>query len=107
MWSRRPGRYFGLTKRQSGKERDSMSKICSLARYFRPQLTPFREDGSINYGEYTRLTQFITDAGVHGVFVCGTTGEFVNLTLEERKRLLTAAVEERGRRAVFCSTPRP
>ena len=58
-----------------------------------PQLTPFREDGSINYGEYTRLTQFITDAGVHGVFVCGTTGEFVNLTLEERKRLLTAAVE--------------
>ncbi|MFR3923332.1 MAG: dihydrodipicolinate synthase family protein [Dysosmobacter welbionis] len=66
-----------------------------------------REDGSINYGEYTRLTQFITDAGVHGVFVCGTTGEFVNLTLEERKRLLTAAVREQGRRAVFCSTPRP
>ena len=66
------------------------------ARYFAPQLTPFREDGSINYGEYTRLTQFITDAGVHGVFVCGTTGEFVNLTLEERKRLLTAAVEGAG-----------
>ena len=29
-------------------------------------------------------------------FVCGTTGEFVNLTLEERKRLLTAAVEGAG-----------
>ena len=70
-----------------------MSKICSLRGISAPQLTPFREDGSINYGEYTRLTQFITDAGVHGVFVCGTTGEFVNLTLEERKRLLTAAVE--------------
>ena len=63
-----------------------MSKICSLRGISAPQLTPFREDGSINYGEYTRLTQFITDAGVHGVFVCGTTGEFVNLTLEERKR---------------------
>ena len=59
-----------------------MSKICSLRGISAPQLTPFREDGSINYGEYTRLTQFITDAGVHGVFVCGTTGEFVNLTLE-------------------------
>ena len=58
-----------------------MSKICSLRGISAPQLTPFREDGSINYGEYTRLTQFITDAGVHGVFVCGTTGEFVNLTL--------------------------
>ena len=73
-----------------------MSKICSLRGISAPQLTPFREDGSINYGEYTRLTQFITDAGVHGVFVCGTTGEFVNLTLEERKRLLTAAVEGAG-----------
>ena len=47
-----------------------MSKICSLRGISAPQLTPFREDGSINYGEYTRLTQFITDAGVHGVFVC-------------------------------------
>ena len=73
-----------------------MSKICSLRGISAPQLTPFREDGSVNYGEYTRLTQFITDAGVHGVFVCGTTGEFVNLTLEERKRLLTAAVEGAG-----------
>ena len=43
-----------------------MSKICSLRGISAPQLTPFREDGSINYGEYTRLTQFITDAGVHG-----------------------------------------
>ena len=40
-----------------------MSKICSLRGISAPQLTPFREDGSINYGEYTRLTQFITDAG--------------------------------------------
>ena len=79
-----------------------MSKICSLRGISAPQLTPFREDGSINYGEYTRLTQFITDAGVHGVFVCGTTGEFVNLTLEERKRLLTAAVEGAGAAVELC-----
>ncbi|MCI9509409.1 MAG: dihydrodipicolinate synthase family protein [Angelakisella sp.] len=58
-----------------------------------PLLTPFHFDGNVNYEEYTRLTRFVTENGIHGVFVCGTTGEFINLTLEERKKLLTAAVE--------------
>lgn len=56
-----------------------------------PVVTPFCEDGSINFEEYERLVAFATDNGVHGIFVGGTTGEFVNLTLEERKMLLTAA----------------
>jgi 4-hydroxy-tetrahydrodipicolinate synthase len=38
-----------------------MSKICSLRGISAPQLTPFREDGSINYGEYTRLTHAIEE----------------------------------------------
>lgn len=58
-----------------------------------PQLTPFHDDGSVNYEEYTRLTRFTVDAGIRGIFVCGTSGEFVNLTLDERKRLLSAAIE--------------
>ena len=41
-----------------------MSKICSLRGISAPQLTPFREDGSINYGEYTRLTQ-----GLYGLVI--------------------------------------
>lgn len=77
-----------------------MSQRCSLRGISAPQLTPFHTDGSINYEEYTRLTQFITDAGVRGVFVCGTSGEFINLTLEERKKLLTAAI--RGAKADTC-----
>lgn len=64
-----------------------------LAGISAPLLTPFHSDGSVNYEEYARLTRFVTEKGIHGVFVCGTTGEFVNLTLEERKNLLTAAVE--------------
>lgn len=61
-----------------------------------PQLTPFHADGSVNYEEYTRLTRFAVDAGLRGIFVCGTTGEFVNLTLDERKRLLSAAMAGAG-----------
>lgn len=56
-----------------------------------PQLTPFYDDGEVNYEEYTRLTRFLADGGVDGIFACGTTGEFVNLTMDERKRLLLAA----------------
>ena len=56
-----------------------------------PQLTPFHDDGSVNLEEYTRLSEYLAEAGLKGIFVCGTTGEFVNLTLEERKSLLQAA----------------
>jgi len=56
-----------------------------------PQLTPFNADESVNYSEYTRLTSFLTHNGADGVFVCGTSGEFVNLELEERMKLMAAA----------------
>lgn len=58
-----------------------------------PQLTPFYDNGKVNYAEYTRLTRFLVKGGVKGIFVCGTTGEFVNLTIQERKNLLSAAKE--------------
>lgn len=56
-----------------------------------PVLTPFHPDNSVNYGEFERLIAYITDNGVHGIFVSGTTGEFVNLTIDERKQLLLSA----------------
>lgn len=61
-----------------------------------PQLTPFYDNGDVNYEEYTRLTRFLVAGGVKGIFVCGTTGEFANLTVEERKLLLKAAKEGAG-----------
>lgn len=73
-----------------------MTEKYSLRGISAPQLTPFTEDGRINYAEYTRLTEYITGAGIRGIFVCGTSGEFVNLTIEERKKLLTAAVKGAG-----------
>lgn len=58
-----------------------------------PLLTPYNERGQINTQEYQRLTRFVLDHGVQGVFVGGTTGEFVNLTIEERQALLAAAAQ--------------
>lgn len=56
-----------------------------------PQITPFHAGGSVNYAEYSRLTGYITQNGVKGIFVCGTSGEFANLTVDERRQLLVAA----------------
>ncbi len=61
-----------------------------------PQLTPFREDGSVDVERYAQLSARISRAGVTGIFVCGTTGEFANLTLQERKLLLPAARQGAG-----------
>ncbi|WMJ86498.1 dihydrodipicolinate synthase family protein [Anaerocolumna sp. MB42-C2] len=58
-----------------------------------PVLTPFCDNGGVNYKEYEKLIRYITTNGVHSIFVCGTSGEFINLTLEEREELLIAAKE--------------
>ena len=42
-----------------------------------PQLTPFKPDGSVDYDRYAALSARLAQAGIDGIFVCGTTGEFV------------------------------
>ncbi len=64
-----------------------------------PVVTPMNSDGSVNYSEFESICKFVTEQGVHGLFVTGTTGEFINLTLDERKKLLSVA-----RRAVSDTT---
>ena len=61
-----------------------------------PQLTPFRQDGRIDYDTYTALSAWIARKRVKGIFVCGTTGEFANLTIAERNQLLCCAREGAG-----------
>lgn len=55
-------------------------------------------DGEINYAVIDRYAQHIVDAGIAGVFVCGTTGEFTSLTTGERKKILEHWVQAAGGR---------
>ena len=55
-------------------------------------LTLFNEDKSIDYEGMKALLDFLMDAKVNGVYVCGTTGEFPLLTLEERKKIAETVV---------------
>lgn len=49
--------------------------------------TPFLSNGEINYDLIPAYAEFLKKNGVAGVFVAGTTGEGLSLTLEERKKL--------------------
>ena len=50
--------------------------------------TPMLPNGDVHYAVIDQYAQHIAGAGISGVFVCGTTGEFTSLTTEERKLIL-------------------
>jgi 4-hydroxy-tetrahydrodipicolinate synthase len=58
-----------------------------------PILTPVAEDESIDLGSLRRLIEFQIDAGVHGIWVLGTTGEFASFTRAERAEAVRVSVE--------------
>lgn len=58
-------------------------------------VTPFADDGKVVDEERLRaLVRRCIELGVHGVVPCGTTGEFVNLTTEEKKRVIKIVIDE-------------
>jgi 4-hydroxy-tetrahydrodipicolinate synthase len=59
---------------------------------FPPLVTPFKEDGSVDYDTYAKLVEFQIKGGTHGIVVTGTTGEPSALTPEERTELLKVAL---------------
>ncbi|MCP5517345.1 MAG: dihydrodipicolinate synthase family protein [Verrucomicrobiales bacterium] len=65
---------------------------------FTPNLVPFRDDGSIDETELRRLVNWLIERGVSGLYPNGSTGEFIRLSFEERKRVIRIVAEEnRGR----------
>lgn len=65
---------------------------------YTPNLVPFREDGSINEAELRRMINWLIDKGVSGLYPNGSTGEFIRLNFDERKRVIRIVTEEaRGR----------
>jgi len=58
-------------------------------------VTPFTDSGEAVDEERLRaLVRKCIELGVHGVVPCGTTGEFVNLTIEEKKRVIDIVIDE-------------
>ncbi len=68
-------------------------------------VTPFAQDGSVDYDRFRALARHLIDNGSDGLVVAATTGESPTLTDDERFELWAAAVDEIGGRAtVIAST---
>jgi 4-hydroxy-tetrahydrodipicolinate synthase len=66
-------------------------------------VTPFREDGAVDFDSFQRLARYLVENGSDGVVVSGTTGESPNLTDDERLDLFRAAIEAVGNDATVVA----
>ncbi|MBL8217284.1 MAG: dihydrodipicolinate synthase family protein, partial [Bryobacterales bacterium] len=69
-----------------------------------PLVTPFREDGTIDEALHRAEVRYMVEqAGVHGLAVCGSTGEGHTLTTAETRQIVAWTVDEvRGRIPVIA-----
>ena len=61
-------------------------------------LTPLRSDQSVNFDVIGCMVEHLINDGIHGLYVCGSTGEGMSLTTEERKQLAHEFVDAAGGR---------
>ena len=70
-----------------------------------PIITPLTEDGKFKKDVYKELVNHFIEAGVHGIFPLGTTGEFYGFNKEEYREILETTVEiVAGRVPVYAGT---
>ena len=72
---------------------------------FTALVTPFNEDGSVDYGAFRSLVQWQVESGVEGVVPVGTSGESPTLDVKEHLKVIEATVEAvAGRAKVIAGT---
>ena len=74
---------------------------------YTPVVTPFRDDESIDEAAFSAVLERQLDAGVAGIVVGGTTGEYYAMSLEERRVQLESAwsvVGDRAQMIAGCNT---
>lgn len=57
-------------------------------------VTPFKEDGAVDYAALTRLLEHIINGGVHYIVVSGTTGEPPTMTATEKAELRSFIIKQ-------------
>ena len=61
--------------------------MVELGRIITAMITPFHEDGRVNYQVAEELAAYLVDHGTEAIVVCGTTGESPTLTWDEEYEL--------------------
>ena len=82
------------TFRNSSSKKSSRSvNKRDFSGVFCPNIVIFDEHDKINYGEMERYINWLIDAGIHGLYPNGSTGEFVRLSWEERQEVVRLITE--------------
>lgn len=75
------------------------TKTRKLFRGIVPALyTAYQKDGSVNYAETGRLAEWLAGKGAAGFYLCGSTGEGLFQTSEERRRIVETVSHVVGRK---------
>jgi len=56
-------------------------------------LTPFKENGEIDFDMFAKNTEAQLEAGVHGIIIAGSLGDAAVLDTDEKFELLTYAIQ--------------
>lgn len=68
-------------------------------------VTPFKEDGSIDYNSLDRLIDFHCENGTDSIVICGTSGEAATMTEREHMECVKFTIERtKGRIPVIAGT---
>ncbi|MBA3725346.1 MAG: dihydrodipicolinate synthase family protein, partial [Armatimonadetes bacterium] len=73
-----------------------------LSGAFTAIVTPFAEDGSIDYPAFARLLAWHEAEGMDGVVAAGTNGEGPSLSAPEKRDLVSFAVQHAGKLSVIA-----
>src|SRR5437763_55084 len=91
--------------RGDGRSAQAGGSMASFSGIIPPTVTLFNDDLSIDWDGTLRHMDWLIAAGVHGLFILGTTGEFTQFTVTERKEYAQKAVEHvKGRVPVIIGT---
>ena len=59
---------------------------------FCPIVTPFKADQSIDFDALYKVIDYVIDNGIDGILMCGGTGEYHAMSLEEQKDVLKKGI---------------
>lgn len=70
-----------------------------------PMITTFDEEEKVDCKTLKKMTDYLIDAGVHGVFPLGSTGEGYGIDFDEKKKVIETVLEAANNRVpVYAGT---
>ena len=77
--------------------------MAEIGRLLTAMITPFTDDGDVDYGQARKLAKGLLESGNDGLVIGGTTGEAPSMSDEEKLRLFAEVKEEVGDRGAIVA----